>query len=46
MTITDGQAVVLVEDDGEPLSIGRKSRIVPTAIARAGRTAARPRSRT
>jgi hypothetical protein len=32
----DGQAVVLTEDNqGEPLSIGRKSRIVPTAIKRA-----------
>jgi len=31
----DGQAVVLTEDkEGEPLSIGRKSRIVPTAIKR------------
>ena len=32
----DGQAVVLTEDEkGEPLSIGRKTRIVPTAIKRA-----------
>ena len=32
----DGQALVLTEDkQGEPLSIGRKSRIVPTAIKRA-----------
>ncbi len=32
----DGNAVVLVEDEhGEPLSIGRKSRTVPTAIKRA-----------
>ena len=32
----DGQAVVLTEDKhGEPLSIGRKSRIVPTGIKRA-----------
>jgi len=32
----DGQAVVLTEDkQGEALSIGRKSRIVPTAIKRA-----------
>jgi hypothetical protein len=31
----DGQAVVLAEDEkGEPLSIGRKTRIVPTAIKR------------
>ncbi len=34
----DGQAVVLSEDErGQPLSIGRKSRIVPTAIQRAVR---------
>ncbi|HEY5626482.1 MAG TPA: HNH endonuclease signature motif containing protein, partial [Nitrospira sp.] len=34
----DSQAVVITEDsDGEPLSIGRKSRIVPAAIARAVR---------
>lgn len=34
----DSHAVVVTEDDeGEPLSIGRKSRIVPTAIARAVR---------
>ncbi|MEL7184941.1 MAG: DUF222 domain-containing protein [Pseudomonadota bacterium] len=34
----DGQAVVITEDKhGEPLSIGRKSRIIPTAIARAVR---------
>ncbi len=34
----DSQAVVLIEDDdGVPLSIGRKSRIVPKAIARAVR---------
>ena len=32
----DGNAVVLVEDNqGEPLSIGRKTRTVPTAIKRA-----------
>jgi hypothetical protein len=32
----DGVAVVVVEDEnGEPLSVGRKSRIVPTAIKRA-----------
>ncbi len=32
----DGNAVVLVEGDhGEPLSIGRKTRMVPTAIKRA-----------
>ncbi len=32
----DGQAVVIGEDEeGEPLSIGRKTRIVPTAIKRA-----------
>jgi uncharacterized protein DUF222/HNH endonuclease len=32
----DGHAVVITEDDkGEPLSIGRKSRIVPTAMQRA-----------
>jgi hypothetical protein len=32
----DGQAVVLTEDEkGEPLNIGRKTRIVPTAIKRA-----------
>jgi hypothetical protein len=32
----DGQAVVITEDDkGEPLSIGRKSRIVPKALQRA-----------
>ena len=32
----DGDAVVVVEDEnGEPLSIGRKTRIVPTAIKRA-----------
>ncbi len=32
----DADRVILVEDDaGEPLSIGRKSRIVPTAILRA-----------
>ena len=32
----DGKAVVLVEDDhGEPLSIGRKTRTVPTAMKRA-----------
>ncbi len=42
----DGQAVVIVEDeDGEPLSIGRKSRIVPTAIARAVRARDRHRCR-
>jgi hypothetical protein len=34
----DSQAVVITEDErGEPLSIGRKSRLVPTAIARAVR---------
>ena len=34
----DSKAVVITEDDnGEPLSIGRKSRIVPKAIARAVR---------
>jgi hypothetical protein len=34
----DGKAVVLTENDaGEPLSIGRKSRIVPQAIERAVR---------
>jgi hypothetical protein len=34
----DGRAVVITEDgNGEPLSIGRKSRIVPRAIARAVR---------
>ena len=34
----DGHAVVLTEDDkGQPLSIGRKSRIVPRAIERAVR---------
>ena len=34
----DGQAVVLTEDgNGEPLSIGRKTRTVPTAISRAVR---------
>jgi len=34
----DGQAIVITEDDqGEPLSIGRKSRIVPLAIQRAVR---------
>ncbi|MDH3619604.1 MAG: HNH endonuclease [Gammaproteobacteria bacterium] len=32
----DGQAVVITEDDkGEPLNIGRKTRIVPAAIQRA-----------
>jgi len=32
----DGKAVVLTEDDdGEPLSIGRKSRVIPKAIERA-----------
>ena len=32
----DGDRVILVEDEhGEPLSIGRKSRVVPTAINRA-----------
>lgn len=35
----DGQAVVITEDEkGEPLSIGRKSRIVPKAIQRAVRS--------
>jgi hypothetical protein len=34
----DSQAVVITENDnGEPLSIGRKSRIIPKAIARAVR---------
>ena len=34
----DSHAVVITEDEkGEPLSIGRKSRIVPTAVARAVR---------
>ena len=34
----DSQAVVITEEDnGEPLSIGRKSRIIPKAIARAVR---------
>ena len=34
----DSQSVVITENDnGEPLSIGRKSRIIPTAIARAVR---------
>lgn len=34
----DSRAVVITEDDsGEPLSIGRKSRIIPKAIARAVR---------
>jgi Domain of unknown function (DUF222)/HNH endonuclease len=32
----DGDAIVLVEDeDGDPLSVGRKTRTVPTAIKRA-----------
>jgi Domain of unknown function (DUF222)/HNH endonuclease len=32
----DGETVVLVEDErGEPLNIGRKTRVVPTAIKRA-----------
>ncbi len=35
----DGQAVVITEDDnGEPLNIGRKTRIVPAAIQRALRS--------
>jgi hypothetical protein len=35
----DGDAVVIVEDEeGEPLSIGRKTRTVPTAIKRALRS--------
>ncbi len=35
----DGKAVVLTENDkGEPLSIGRKSRVMPKAIERALRT--------
>jgi hypothetical protein len=39
----DGQAVVITEDgDGGPLSIARKSRIGPAAIARAVRAAERP----
>ena len=33
----DSQAVVLTEDRGQPLSIGRRSRIVPAAIQRAVR---------
>lgn len=34
----DGKAVVITEnEEGEPLAIGRKTRIVPTAIARAVR---------
>jgi hypothetical protein len=34
----DSQAVVITEDkDGEPLSIGRKSRVIPSAISRAVR---------
>ena len=34
----DGHAVVITEDDkGEPLSIGRKSRVIPKAISRAVR---------
>jgi hypothetical protein len=34
----DSQAVIITENDsGEPLSIGRRSRIIPTAIARAVR---------
>jgi hypothetical protein len=33
----DSQAVVLTEDAGQPLSIGRKSRIVPAGIERAVR---------
>ena len=33
----DSQAAVLTEENGQPLSIGRKSRIVPTAIRRAVR---------
>ena len=33
----DGPAVVITEQDGQPLSIGRKSRLVPTAIERAVR---------
>lgn len=32
----DGETVTIVEDaDGEPLNVGRKSRVVPTAIRRA-----------
>jgi len=35
----DSHAVIIAEDDqGEPLSIGRKSRIIPTAISRAVRS--------
>ena len=35
----DGSAVVIAEDDnGQPLSVGRKTRIVPTAIERAVRS--------
>ena len=42
----DGRAVVLTENDqGEPLAIGRKSRIVPSAIARAVRARDRNRCR-
>ena len=33
----DANAVVLTEENGQPLSIGRKSRIVPTALQRAVR---------
>ncbi|MBT8108314.1 MAG: HNH endonuclease [Gammaproteobacteria bacterium] len=33
----DAKAVVLTEENGQPLSIGRKSRIVPTALQRAVR---------
>ncbi|MCG8370735.1 MAG: HNH endonuclease, partial [Proteobacteria bacterium] len=33
----DGKAVVLTEDAGQPLSIGRKSRIVPKSVERAVR---------
>lgn len=33
----DSSAVVITEDQGQPLSIGRKSRIIPQAISRAVR---------
>ena len=34
----DGSAVVITEEDGQPLSVGRKTRIVPRAIERAVRS--------
>jgi hypothetical protein len=34
----DGSAVVIKEEDGQPLSVGRKTRIVPRAIERAVRS--------